>query len=336
MGDDGDLKLSDCYLSVIVITFNHERYLQKCLDSILMQDVNFDLEIIIGDDCSTDNTSKIIKDYHEQYPDIIRPISRSQNVGATRNQYECFLQAKGKYIAILDGDDFWTDKTKLRLQTEFLDSNTNYIACTQRYSVVDQDNNIIKDIYRGPGSPKSGDYTLNDFLNYTYYGHPGTLVFNNIFLTPKHDYSIIYKADRFVGDITLDLILACLGKIHVSDECMTSYRMVSEKGGTSYMSSISKQSQILKRILFLKNLESYCKNEINIDVRHEDRSLYYAWWSILWMLRHPSYHNWSSLKQVFSLTNNKERLPLYAIKKLPELLLLLIKRIKKKLRFVKA
>lgn len=321
--------LSGCYLSVVVITYKHEKYLRKCLDSILMQQVDFDLEIIISDDCSPDNTANIIKDYHERYPDIVRPTLRSQNVGASRNQYDCFLQAKGKYIAILDGDDFWTDKNKLRLQTEFLENNPDYIACTQRYRVVDQDDNITKEQYSGPGSPESGDYTLNDFLNYVYYGHPGTLVFDNIFLVPKHDFSVIPGADRFVCDITLCLILSCLGKIFVSDENMTAYRKVSVKGGSSYISSISKKSQILKRIHFLRSLESYCKTEMKLDIKHGDRSLYYVWWSILFMFRYPSRHNWSSLKKVIRLTDDKARLPAYFIKKLPELSLRLIKLLKK-------
>jgi glycosyltransferase involved in cell wall biosynthesis len=327
---DDDPNLSGCYLSVVVITYNHEHYLRKCLDSILMQEVDFDLEIIIGDDCSPDNTANIVKDYHERYPDVVKPIFRSQNVGATRNQYDCFLQAKGKYIAILDGDDFWTDKDKLRLQTQFLEDNPNYIGCTHRYNVVDQDNNITKAIYSGPGRPESGDYTLNDFLNYVYYGHPGTLIFNNIFLAPKYNYSIIPEADRFVCDITLGLILSCLGDIYVLDQNMASYRMVSAKGGSSYCSSIAKESQILTRIHFLERLELYCKTEMNLDIKHADRSLYYVWWSILFMLRYPSLHNWSSLKQVFSLTDGKARLPGYIIMQLPELPLLLIKHIKKK------
>lgn len=332
---DGDyLKASKCYLSVIVITYNHEKYIQKCLDSILMQEINFDIEIIIGDDFSNDNTPNIIRDYYKKFPDIIRPHIRSHNLGATKNQYKCFLEAKGKYIAILDGDDFWTDRNKLKSQVNFLDKNSNYIGSSQRYSIVDQDNKIIKTIYKGPGSPESGDYKLDHFLNYIYYGHPGTLVFRNIFLKPKHDYSIIYKADRFVGDITLCMILVCLGIIHVSNDNMTSYRKVIFKDGTSYQSSIKRKSQILKRINFLKKLESYCQLEMNLDIKHRDRSLYYLWWSILFMLRYPSRYNLSTLKQVFRLTDNKWRLPVYIIMKLPELFFRLLKLAKKKLGFV--
>lgn len=334
MIDDDHLKTAKCYLSVIVIAYNHEKYLEQCLDSILMQDINFDIEIIIGDDFSNDNTPNIIKAYHKKFPNIIRPFIRSQNLGATKNQYSCFLEAKGKYIAILDGDDLWTDKNKLKTQVDFLDKNLKYIGSSQRYSVIDQDNKIIKTIYKGPGSPKSGDYKLEHFLQYIYYGHPGTLVFRNIFLKAKHDYSIIYKADRFVGDITLCLILVCLGTIHVSDNIMTSYRKVVARGGTSYQSSITKKSQILKRINFLKKLESYCQLEMNLDIKHKDRSLYYLWWSILFMLRYPSRYNLSILKQVYRLTDKKYRFPAYIIMKLPELFFRMLKLAKKKFGFV--
>jgi glycosyltransferase involved in cell wall biosynthesis len=324
-----------CFISIVMITYNHEKYIRQALDSILMQNTDFAFEVIIGDDCSTDKTAEILLEYKEKYPHIIKPILRSENVGATKNWYFCFLKCTGKYIAILDGDDFWTDKNKLTTQIDFLEKNETYIACTQRYRVVDENNNIIKEIYNATGSPKSGDYTLDDFKNYIYFGHCGTLLFRNIFLVPKYDYSIIMEADRFIGDITLCLILTCLGKIYVSDDNMTSYRKVLVKDGNSYTSSISKRNQILKRIHFLKKLETYCKSEMNIEIKYGDRSLYFLWWSILYMLRYPSHHNWLSLKKVFQITDNKLRFPAYVIMKLPELVLRLIKITKKKLRFVK-
>ena len=86
----------DPYLSVVVITYNHEKYIKKCLDSILEQNIDFPIEIIISDDCSTDNTQRIIKNYHKRYPEIIKPILRSVNVGASKNQYDCFTSAVGK------------------------------------------------------------------------------------------------------------------------------------------------------------------------------------------------------------------------------------------------
>jgi len=320
----------DYLVSIVVITYNHEKYIRKCLDSILMQNVDFSFEIIIGDDFSTDHTAQIITEYQEKYPDIVKPNLRSINVGATRNQYDCFLRCTGDYIAILDGDDFWTDKLKLKTQIDFLKNNDTFIACTQRYSVVDENNNVTQEVFYGLGRPESGEYTINDFQKYIYYGHPGTLVFKNIFLEPQYDYSIIYKADRWICDITLCLILTCLGRIYVSDDNMSSYRRFQKKGDTNYCSFIQGKNRIIERINFLKRLEDYCRNEMNIEVKHEDRMPFHVWWSILYMLRYPTLHNWESLKTIYRMSLNKKRVYKYILLQLPMLPILTARYLKKK------
>ena len=322
----------DCLVSIVVITYNHEKYIRKCLDSILMQNVDFYFEIIISDDFSTDKTAQIISEYQVKYPDIVKPILRSINVGATRNQYDCFLRCTGEYIAILDGDDFWTDKLKLKIQTDFLKNNDKYIACTQRYSVVDENNNVTQKVFYGLGRPESGEYTINDFQKYIYYGHPGTLVFINIFLKPQYDYSIIYKADRWICDITLCLILTCLGRIYVSDDNMMSYRSFQKKGGTNYCSSIQGKNSIIERINFLNRLEGYCQDEMNIEIKHEDRMPYHVWWSILYMLRYPTLNNWRSLKNIYKLSINKTSVYKYILLQLPMLPILTARQLKKKIK----
>ena len=319
----------DFLLSIVVITYNHEKYIRKCLDSILLQDVDFSFEIIVSDDCSTDQTAQIITEYQDKYPDIIKPNLRSINVGATKNQYDCFLRCTGNYIAILDGDDFWTDKQKLKIQTDFLKNNESFIACTQRYSVVDENNNVTQEVFYGLGRPESGEYTINDFQKYIYYGHPGTLLFKNIFLEPKYDYSIIYKADRWICDITLCLILTCLGRIYVSDDNMMSYRSFQKKGGTNFSSSIRGKNGSIERILFLKMLEDYSQDEMNIKVIHEDRMPYHVWWSILLMLRYPTSNNWEALKTVYRMSSNKMRVFKYILLQLPMLPILTARQFKK-------
>lgn len=318
-----------CLVSIVVITYNHEKYIRKCLDSILIQNVDFAFEIIISDDCSTDQTAQIITEYQDKYPDIIKSNLRSINVGATKNQYECFLRCTGDYIAILDGDDFWTDKQKLKVQTDFLKNNDEFIACTQRYSVVDENDNVTQEVFYGPGRPESGEYSLKDFQKYIYYGHPGTLVFKNIFLKPKYDYSIIYKADRWICDITLCLILTCLGRIYVSDENMTSYRRFQKKGGTNFCSSILGKNGTIERLKFLKTLEDYCRDEMNIEVKHEDRMPSLVWWSILYVLRFPTSNNWESLKTVYRMSANKKSVFKYVLLQIPMLPIITARQIKK-------
>jgi glycosyltransferase involved in cell wall biosynthesis len=125
-------------VSVFMITYNHEKYIAQALNSVLMQKTSFDYEIVIGDDCSTDSTQKIIKDYVTKHPNKIKPIFQTVNVGAMRNAYEFTLpECKGKYIATLEGDDYWTDPDKLQKQVDFLESNENYSVCFHHVIMVD-------------------------------------------------------------------------------------------------------------------------------------------------------------------------------------------------------
>ncbi|MBK2085593.1 glycosyltransferase [Francisella adeliensis] len=103
-------------VSICCITYNHELYIKEALDSFLMQETNFIFEILIDDDASSDQTKNIIKDYKERYPKIIKPLSRKNNVGSMTNFIENIKRAKGKYIALCEGDDYWTDPRKLQVQ----------------------------------------------------------------------------------------------------------------------------------------------------------------------------------------------------------------------------
>ena len=96
-------------VSVIVVTYNHEKYIAKALDSILKQKTKFLFEILVGDDASTDSTTQIVLDYQKKYPSIVRVVLHDKNVGAARNSYDTMKLSRGKYLASCEGDDFWTD-----------------------------------------------------------------------------------------------------------------------------------------------------------------------------------------------------------------------------------
>ena len=95
----------------------------------MTQKTNFKFEVLIGDDASTDGTPKIINEYAAKYPDIIKPIIRTVNLGAMANLVDLFYKANGQYIALCEGDDFFTDNSKLQLQSDFLDKNKDYTVC---------------------------------------------------------------------------------------------------------------------------------------------------------------------------------------------------------------
>ena len=123
----------DVVLSVVTITYNHALFIEKCIQGVLAQEVDFPMEYIIADDCSTDGTRAICEEYARNYPDIIRLVSSSANVGAVENEQRAFLAAKGKYIATCEGDDYWTDPLKLQKQVDFLESHPEYSVCFHRF-----------------------------------------------------------------------------------------------------------------------------------------------------------------------------------------------------------
>ena len=117
-------------VSVCCITYNHEKYIEDALEGFLIQETDFPIEILIHDDASTDRTKDIIKDYCERYPRLIKPIFQTENQyskGYKINLEFNLPRAKGKYIALCEGDDYWTDPLKLKIQTFFLNNNPEYV-----------------------------------------------------------------------------------------------------------------------------------------------------------------------------------------------------------------
>lgn len=132
-------------VSVCIITYNHGKFIRKCIEGVLMQQTHFSFEMVIGDDCSTDDTAAVIREMHAMYPDIIRPIFHSSNVGGVNNAYKyCFPKLTGKYVAICEGDDFWTDDLKLQKQVDFMERHPSVSLCFHRVNSVDENGNEIE------------------------------------------------------------------------------------------------------------------------------------------------------------------------------------------------
>lgn len=113
-------------VSVAVLTYNSEATIRQCIDSILMQDVNFDFEIVVGDDCSTDSTPLILSDYSQQIPNKFVLLLNEKNEGISRNNIKVLSHCNGEYVAMCEGDDYWLDKEKLSRQVTFLENNKDY------------------------------------------------------------------------------------------------------------------------------------------------------------------------------------------------------------------
>lgn len=122
-------------VSVLIITYQHEAYIAGCIESVLEQQTNFPFEIIIGTDCSPDGTDAIVREYADKYPQMIRAIFRERNLGALGNSRDILSRMRGKYLAVCDGDDQWSDPLKLQKQVGFLEANPDFVLV---YTDIDQ------------------------------------------------------------------------------------------------------------------------------------------------------------------------------------------------------
>lgn len=141
--------MSNPLVSIVCITYNHEPYLRQALDSFLMQKTLFAYEIVLAEDCSSDGTRKICEEYAVKYPDIIHYIWSDNNVGAVENEARAIRAAKGKYIALCEGDDYWTDAQKLQKQVDFMESHPEYSVTFHRYKIHYEDTETWQSDYAG-------------------------------------------------------------------------------------------------------------------------------------------------------------------------------------------
>ena len=194
-------------VSVVVLVYNHERFIAQALDSILSQKCNFDLEIIVGEDCSKDGSRDIVRQYAARYPHIIRPILYEKNVGAQSNALHCLSSCSGKYIANCEGDDYWTDDTKLQMQIDFLESHPDYSLCFTDAEVLNETGKEQPGIY--PQTPQQ-DFSLEDVLSAGRVFIPtASMVFRNDL--PKEFPQ--FQKEAISGDIALHILFAAKGKL---------------------------------------------------------------------------------------------------------------------------
>lgn len=123
-------------LSICCITYNQEKYIAQALEGMLFQKTDFDFEILIGEDCSTDNTKNIITGYQEKYPGKIKLLPIEQNIGVRKNFAKTLLAATGEYVAICEGDDYWTDPLKLQKQVNYLDAQPETDICFHNTAIL--------------------------------------------------------------------------------------------------------------------------------------------------------------------------------------------------------
>jgi len=244
---------NDIMVSINCITYNHEKYIKEALEGFLMQKTNFKYELLIHEDASTDNTANIIKKYEKKYPKIIKPIYQKENQfskGIKINFEFNYKRSKGKYIALCEGDDYWTDPYKLQKQVDFLEDHKEFSICFHSVEKIDEDGNILN--YKlWPDNTRTKEITtLTDILKTNYIATASVVFRNN--LINYEDYVNLSKNLSF-GDWVYHVLNAKKGYIYFINQKMGVYRKTNQG-----LSKTTDKFKLLEDILeFYKRLERY-------------------------------------------------------------------------------
>lgn len=212
-------------VSICCVAYNHEQYIKDALESFLSQKTTFPIEIVISDDCSKDGTHAIIKEYVEKYPNLFRDISPKQNLGLFENFTYVQEQAKGKYIAICEGDDFWIDPYKLQKQVDILETDESLIACCTNCIYVDKTGKEIVPLKSASTENIQRDkrYTLRDFFSENHQYPTLTTVYRNSHKEELYS-KLRHTHNPFLADWPLWIILLTYGDMLFLNQKTAAYR----------------------------------------------------------------------------------------------------------------
>ena len=277
-------------LSVVFITYNHEPFIKEALDSVLMQEVDFPYEIVVGEDCSTDCTRDILREYDREHPGLFKLLFRDKNLGApTRNVYETAMACRGEYLAFLEGDDYWTVPYKLQRQVDFLDSHPEYMGTTAGLKIINERGELSHHAAKEALYNWSGDYSFEDYKKAgPWPGQTASNVCRNFFHNGKLDYSILYRAHDFIDDGIIFLFILLQGKIFRFDEVMTAHRVIEKKGGESWTSRKHDRNLVLEEYALKRTMMQWCEENVGLSdsaFKRADREFKAVCKE---MLKHPS------------------------------------------------
>ncbi len=266
-------------VSVNMLAYNHGKYIGQAIDSILMQKTNFDYEIIIGEDCSKDETRKIVLDYQEKYPDKIRLLLHKSNVGMMQNFTDTIKMCIGKYIALLEGDDFWSDPYKLQMQVEFLEKHDEFgLVHTDADVLFEKTGNIIKRYNFAKEWYIPEGYIFDELLPRMFI-KTLTVMFRSA-LTKKY----LEEVDSIhwtIGDHPLFIYISKFSKVKYFNYSTGVYRII-KKSATQH-TSLEQKITFMEGLL---NIEKYFAGKFGasdntkrlVDINYHERNLQIAFY----------------------------------------------------------
>lgn len=256
-------------VSILTTAYNHAPYIAQTLDSFLMQKTNFQFEVIIHDDASSDGTADIILEYAKKYPDIIRPIFQTENQYSKGVDVYSFMNplVRGKYIAVCEGDDFWCDECKLQKQFDFMEAHPDYSACVHNTKYIHEETGIENIMY-----DKERDYDIE----FSQVIERGGAAYQTSALFYRKEIDEMLQKEKppyfdivDFGDFPYSIYLCCKGKIHFIANIMSVYRAFTPYSWSAnhrYDTAREQEEQRLNQIRVLESVDSYTKGRYRDEI----------------------------------------------------------------------
>jgi len=213
-------------VSVSITAYNAEKLLPRAVESVLAQRIAFPLEIVIADDCSQDATLRIARSYKQQNPGVVRVLERSKNLGIQRNTFETLNSCRGKYIAWLDSDDYWTDPEKLAVQVKLLEADPTVNVCCHFVRWVSADGAVLRESYP---SLVAGRYGMDEVLRHNFVPTPSVIFRNGV----QSKLPAWYFDLESLSDWPIWVMAALQGDVVLLDRVMADYVLAPGSSMTS-------------------------------------------------------------------------------------------------------
>ena len=269
------METENIMVSVVMLCYNHEKYIRKALEGAINQKTNFRYELLVHDDASTDASAEIIREFEQKYPDIMRPTYQTENqyskhIPITRTIL--FPKARGKYIAYCECDDYWCDENKLQKQVDFLEMHPEYCATAHNCMLIDAEGEPLqteRNIYR---PSRAHRYTLDRFaLGAAFPGQTATIL-HRTSVIEWHDEQM--KSDFYAmrfrnsGDKSLVLRMLLHADIYCFEEFMSAHRVVTS-GGDSWTARNHGKNLSFDNHAAAIDFRRYVKKYYNIKFRNQ-------------------------------------------------------------------
>lgn len=253
-------------VTVYLSTYNQAPYIAQALESILMQKTSFPFEVLVADDCSTDDTQKIVLEYQRRFPEIIQTYFTPVNIGGCKKLTECIDKGLfcGEYLSYLEGDDYWLGEDRLQTLVDFLDAHPEYSRIAHRRKMINEKDEFIGlDTDDAVLNHSFGIYELMEGYSYSDFA----CVFRNYFKQAKDKYHTILLASRNAYDFQDLFITQDFGPVYVTDKVFGVYRCRSVVGESNYNSIMSTEKIDLDKIHVCKVMEEFYQGRYDLSPR---------------------------------------------------------------------